>query len=153
MSASALQRAQAGDGGAFTDLVAPFRRELHLHCYRMLGSITDAEDLLQETMAAAWQGIGGFSGRSSLRAWLYRIATNRCLNAIRDGRRRPPTVPVPPFEPPEPSRRADVTWLQPFPDAWLDPTPTPRRALASKKGSVSPSSARSNDCRPVSAPP
>jgi RNA polymerase sigma-70 factor (ECF subfamily) len=117
---SALDRARAGDQAAFAALTDGYRRELHLHCYRMLGSVTDAEDLLQETMTAAWQGLEGFAGRSSLRAWLYRIATNRCLNAIRDGKRRPPPAPVPPFEPPEPSRRGDVTWLQPYPDAWLD---------------------------------
>ena len=80
----------------------------------------DAEDLLQETLIAAWRGLDGFAARSSLRAWLYRIATNRCLNAIRDSRRRPPVEPVPPFPPPEPSRRAEVTWLQPYPDAWLE---------------------------------
>jgi RNA polymerase sigma-70 factor (ECF subfamily) len=76
-------------------------------------------------MVAAWRGLGTFAGRSSLRAWLYRIATNRCLNAIRSAKRRPPAVPVPPFEPPEPSRRGEVTWLQPYPDAWLDPDPQP----------------------------
>ena len=129
VSESVLDLAQAGDQGAFTELIGCYRSELHLHCYRMLGSITDADDLLQETMLAAWRGLGGFDGRSSLRAWLYRIATNRCLNSIRDAKRRPPPVPVPPFQPPEPSRRAKVTWLQPYPDAWLDhasdPTPGP----------------------------
>ena len=74
---------------------------------------------------AAWRGLRGFAGRSSLRSWLYRIATNRCLNAIRDAKRRPPPAPVPPFEPPEPSRRAEVTWLQPYPQAWLDRAPDP----------------------------
>ncbi|MHB1510019.1 MAG: RNA polymerase subunit sigma-70 [Acidimicrobiales bacterium] len=123
MSAPVLRLAQAGDEDAFVSLTTPYRRELHLHCYRMLGSVTDADDLLQETMVAAWRGIGSFAGRSSLRAWLYRIATNRCLNAIRDTKRRPPPVPVPPFEPPEASRRGEVTWLQPYPDAWLDRTP------------------------------
>jgi RNA polymerase sigma-70 factor (TIGR02960 family) len=129
MAAPVLEFARAGDEDAFAELVAPYRRELHLHCYRMLGSVTDADDLLQETMVAAWRGLGSFVGRSSLRAWLYRIATNRCLNAIRDAKRRPPAVPVPPFEPPEPSRRGDATWLQPYPDAWLDamadPVPGP----------------------------
>lgn len=120
MSGSLLQRAQAGDQQAFADLTAPHRRELHRHCYRLLGSITDADDLLQETLVAAWRGLPGFAGRSTLRVWLYRIGTNRCLNAIRDGKRRPPTVPVPPFEPPPPSRHDAVTWLQPYPDAWLD---------------------------------
>jgi len=86
----------------------------------MLGSLTDTEDLLQETLIAAWRGLDGFAGRSSLRAWLYRIATNRCLNAIRDAKRRPPAEPVPPFIPPDPSRRGEVTWLEPYPDAWLE---------------------------------
>lgn len=125
MSASLLQFAQQGDQAAFAELMTPYRRELHLHCYRMLGSVTDADDLLQETMLAAWRHLGSFAGRSSLRTWLYRIATNRCLNAIRDTRRRPPPVPVPPFEPPAPSRRGDVTWLEPYPDGWLDPAPGP----------------------------
>ncbi len=125
MSGSLLERARSGDPEAFGELTAPFGRELHLHCYRMLGSVADADDLLQETMLAAWQGIAGFAGRSSLRTWLYRIATNRCLNAIRATRRRPPPAPLPPFEPPEPTGHSDVTWLQPYPDAWLDPTPGP----------------------------
>jgi len=89
----------------------------------MLGSLVDSEDLLQETLVAAWRGLDGFAGRSSFRAWLYRIATNRCLNAIRDGKRRPPARPVPPFSPPDPSRHGELTWLQPYPDAWLDQLP------------------------------
>ena len=86
----------------------------------MLGSIVDAEDLVQETLTAAWRGLDSFVGRSSVRAWLYRIATNRCLNAIRDNKRRRPAEPVPPFDPPPPSRRGEVTWLQPYPDKWLE---------------------------------
>jgi RNA polymerase sigma-70 factor (ECF subfamily) len=125
MSALLLERARTGDPEAFEQLTAPFRRELHLHCYRMLGSVADADDVLQETMLAAWQGLAAFAGRSSLRSWLYRIATNRCLNAIRATRRRPPPVPLPPFEPPKPTRHGDVTWLQPYLDAWLDPTSEP----------------------------
>jgi len=78
-----LERAQAGDQDAFAALTDPHRRELHLHCYRMLGSAADADDLLQESLTAAWRGLDGFAGRSSLRTWLYRIATHRCLNAIR----------------------------------------------------------------------
>lgn len=120
MSSSLLDRARTGDGHAFDELTAPHLRELHLHCYRMLGSLTDAEDVLQETLIAAWRGLDGFAGRSSLRAWLYRIATNRCLNAIRDAKRRQPAEPVPPFVPPAPSRLGEVTWLQPYPDAWLE---------------------------------
>ncbi|GIG65284.1 RNA polymerase subunit sigma-70 [Phytomonospora endophytica] len=126
MSRSVLDLARGGDERAFGELVGPHRRELRAHCYRMLGSLTDAEDLLQETLTAAWRGLAAFEGRSSVRTWLYRIATNRCLNAIRDGHRRvPPAEPVPPFVPPEPSSRGDVTWLQPFPDALLDGAPGP----------------------------
>jgi len=118
-----LQRARAGDGDAFAELVAPYRRELHLHCYRLMGSLVDAEDLLQETMLAAWRGLSGYEGRASLRAWLYRIATNRCLNAIRDHRRHVPAEPMPPFVPPEPTRRGEVTWLTPYPDSLLEGIP------------------------------
>jgi RNA polymerase sigma-70 factor (ECF subfamily) len=114
-----LGPAAAGDEAAFAGLFAAHRRELHRHCYRMLGSVTDADDLVQETMIAAWRGWADFAGRSSARAWLYRIATNRCLNAIRDGKRRPGPALAPPFAPPEPSRWGEVTWLQPYPDAWL----------------------------------
>lgn len=124
---STLDLARAGDEQAFRDLIAPYRRELHVHCYRMLGSLADAEDLVQETLAAAWRALDGFAGRSSLRAWLYRIATNRCLNAIRDTGRRPPPEPVPPFDPPEPSHRGEITWLQPYPDAWLEQVPDQAR--------------------------
>jgi RNA polymerase sigma factor (sigma-70 family) len=116
----------------FEDLVAEHRRELLVHCYRLLGSVTDAEDVLQEALLAAWRGLDGFEGRASLRSWLYRIATNRCLNALRTRGRRIPPEPQPPFQPPEPSRRGDVTWLQPYPDALLehvsdtDPSPEAR---------------------------
>ena len=89
MSADLVERARAGDGDAFRALTEPHRRELQVHCYRMLGSLQDAEDALQDTMLAAWQGLGGFEGRASLRTWLYRIATNRCLNARRSAGRRP----------------------------------------------------------------
>ena len=114
-----LSRARAGDENAFRELVDPYRRELHLHCYRMLGSLEDAEDLLQETLLATWRGLGRFEGRASLRAWLYRIATNRCLNALRDRKRRPQEVPSM-VEPPEPTRMAEPTWLEPYPDALLE---------------------------------
>jgi len=82
-----LDRAEAGDERAFRELIAPHLHELQLHCHRMLGSVIDAEDLLQETLVAAWRGLDGYAGRSSPRAWLYRIATTRCLNAIRDSKR------------------------------------------------------------------
>jgi RNA polymerase sigma-70 factor (TIGR02960 family) len=129
MSEAILERARAGDQRAFDELTDPLRRELQLHCYRMLGSLQDAEDALQETLVAAWRGLAGFEGRASMRNWLYRIATNRCLNALRDAGRRPPAAPVPPFQPPEPSRQGEPTWLQPYPDQLLeriaDPAPGP----------------------------
>ena len=116
-----MSRAQAGDGEAFRELIEPHRRELRVHCYRMLGSLQDAEDALQDTLLAAWQGLGGFEGRASFRTWLYRIATNRCLNARRSASRRPAKAwSVPEVEPPEPTRLGEVVWLEPFPDALLD---------------------------------
>jgi RNA polymerase sigma-70 factor (ECF subfamily) len=115
-----IARAQRGDGDAFRQLTDPFRRELHTHCYRMLGSLQDAEDAVQDTLLAAWQGIGGFEGRASLRTWLYRVATNRCLNLMRAISRRPRTAwPIPDVEPPEPTRLGEITWLEPYPDALL----------------------------------
>jgi RNA polymerase sigma-70 factor (TIGR02960 family) len=118
-----LERARTGDDLAFRDLTEPYRRELLVHCYRMLGSLTDAEDVLQETLLAAWRALAGFQERSSLRTWLYRIATNQCLNAMRAAGRRAPAEPTPPFQPPEPTRRGEVTWLQPYPDALLEGIP------------------------------
>jgi RNA polymerase sigma-70 factor (TIGR02960 family) len=119
VDAQVLDRARAGDEHAFAALVAPYRRELQVHCYRILGSLTDAEDVLQETLLAAWRGLDGFEGRASVRAWLYRIATNRCLNLVRAGNRRLVMDPTPPFQPPEPSRRDEIPWLQPYPDSLL----------------------------------
>jgi RNA polymerase sigma-70 factor (ECF subfamily) len=116
-----ITRARAGDGDVFRELTEPHRRELQVHCYRMLGSLQDAEDALQDTLLAAWQGLGGFDGRSSLRTWLYRIATNRCLDARRAAsRRRAKEWDVPDVEPPEPSRLGEIVWLEPFPDALLE---------------------------------
>lgn len=114
-----LKRARSGDERAFAELTSPYRRELQFHCYRMLGSVPDAEDLLQETLLAAWRALPRFEGRSSLRAWLYRIATNRCLNALRDRPPRP-EAPEPPFQPPEPTSWGDPGWLEPYPDALLE---------------------------------
>jgi RNA polymerase sigma-70 factor (ECF subfamily) len=117
-----IARARAGDDLAFEHLVDPYRRELQVHCYRMLGSLQDAEDALQETLLAAWQSFGEFEGRSSVRTWLYKIATNRCLNALRAASRRPSVSPAAPFEfdVPEPTRLGEVLWLQPYPDVLLE---------------------------------
>jgi RNA polymerase sigma factor (sigma-70 family) len=120
MVSQALDRAHSGDEAAFAGLVAPYRRELHVHCYRMLGSFDDADDALQETLLAAWRGLAAFQAKASLRTWLYRIATNTCLNLIRTASRRPQmTEPLPATAPP-PSGSNEVTWLQPYPDILLD---------------------------------
>jgi RNA polymerase sigma-70 factor (TIGR02960 family) len=121
VAAELIARARAGDGDAFQALTEPYFRELQVHCYRMLGSFQDAEDALQNTLLSAWQSLGGFEGRASLRTWLYRIATNRCLDARRAASRRPAKEwDVPGVEPPEPTRLGEVVWLQPFPDALLE---------------------------------
>jgi RNA polymerase sigma-70 factor (TIGR02960 family) len=150
MTADLLARAQTGDGDAFGQLIDPYRRELQVHCYRILGSVQDAEDALQETLLAAWRGLEGFEGRSSVRTWLYRVATSRCLNALRSGNRRPQSggplagaggqpagaggqpagVGLPPgVSFPPPNRLGEVTWLEPYPDLLLeglaDSTPGP----------------------------
>jgi RNA polymerase sigma-70 factor (TIGR02960 family) len=122
VTADLLSRAQAGDGEAFRELTEPHRRELQVHCYRMLGSFQDAEDAVQDTLLAAWQGLGGFTEeRASLRTWLYKIATNRCLNARRVASRRPAREwDMAQFEPPVPTPRDEAVWLQPFPDVLLE---------------------------------
>src|SRR5919109_3133162 len=121
VTADLITRARAGDGDAFRELTEPHRRELLVHCYRMLGSFQDAEDALQDTLLAAWRGLGGFDGRASIRTWLYRIATNRCLNALRSASRRPAKAwDNPEVEPPEPTRLGELVWLEPFPDALLE---------------------------------
>ncbi|HJQ41636.1 MAG TPA: sigma-70 family RNA polymerase sigma factor [Jatrophihabitantaceae bacterium] len=122
-AAELLELARSGDREAFTALVDPFRRELQVHCYRMLGSLQDAEDALQETLLSAWLGIEGFEGRSSVRTWLYRVATNRCLNMLRSTSRRPVTTEPLPIAAPEPTRLGEVLWLQPYPDVLLDGIP------------------------------
>jgi RNA polymerase sigma-70 factor (TIGR02960 family) len=120
-AADLISRARAGDGEAFRELTEPHRRELQVHCYRMLGSFQDAEDAVQDTLLAAWQGLGGFEGRASLRTWLYRIATNRCLNARRSAGRRPAREwNISGVEPPEPTRLGEVAWLEPYPDVLLE---------------------------------
>jgi RNA polymerase sigma-70 factor (TIGR02960 family) len=116
-----ITRARAGDGEAFRELTEPYRRELQVYCYRMLGSLQDAEDALQDTLLGAWQGLEGFEGRASIRTWLYRIATNRCLNARRSTSRRPAKEwDIAEYEPPEPTRLGEIVWLEPFPDALLE---------------------------------
>jgi RNA polymerase sigma-70 factor (TIGR02960 family) len=121
LSRTRLARAQRGDEAAFAQLTAPHHRELQLHCYRIMGSLQDAEDLLQETLLAAWRGLEQFEGRSSLRGWLYTIATNRCLNALRDKARRPQPAGFPPERAAALSESvAEISWLQPYPDAWLE---------------------------------
>jgi RNA polymerase sigma-70 factor (TIGR02960 family) len=118
----ALARARAGDDDAFRELTDPYRRELQVHIYRIVGSIQDAEDLLQETLLAAWRGLDGFEGRASVRAWLYTIATNRSLDALRASRRRPQASPRM-TDVPEPTRYAEAIWVQPFPDVLLEGVP------------------------------
>lgn len=120
MTADLIERARAGDEAAFGQLIEPHQRELMVHCYRMLGSMQDAEDALQETLLAAWRGFAGFEARSSVRTWLYRVATSRCLNALRAGSRRPPTAAVPWANTPEPTRLGEVPWLEPLPDSALE---------------------------------
>ena len=121
VTADLTARARAGDQEAFRELVDPYSRELQVHCYRILGSAQDAEDALQETLLAAWRGLGGFEERASVRTWLYRIATSRCLNALRASSRRvtmdgPQSWP----DPPEPTRLGELLWLEPYPDALLE---------------------------------
>jgi RNA polymerase sigma-70 factor (TIGR02960 family) len=120
MIETALARARAGDGEAFRELVEPYGRELQAHCYRILGSLQDAEDVLQEVLLAAWRSIGQFDGRS-LRAWLYRIATNRCLNYLRDESRRPRSADLsdPGSGRARPVRSDDPWWIEPYPDVLL----------------------------------
>jgi RNA polymerase sigma-70 factor, ECF subfamily len=127
MTSATLARAQAGDSDAFQELTDPHRRELHVHCYRILGSFQDAEDVLQETLLSAWQALDRFDGRS-LRAWLYRIATNRCLNYLRDASRRPRSSNVTgtAFPVSAATHSDDPWWLQPYPDDLIEEvTPGP----------------------------
>src|SRR5215475_7670231 len=109
MPVDLISMARAGDGEAFRELTEPHRRELQVHCYRMLGSIQDAEDALQDTLLAAWKGLAEFEGRASLRTWLYRIATHRCLDARRSvSRRQASEWNVPNVDPPTPTRLGEI---------------------------------------------
>src|SRR5215470_16883551 len=125
-----MDLARRGDSEAFGALVEPYLRELRAHCYRILGSTVDAEDALQETLLSAWRGLSGFGGQASFRSWLFRVATNRCLDVLRAWRRRSRVEPVMlDVGPPEPTRYGEVLWLQPYPDVLLegviDQTPGP----------------------------
>ena len=122
MTEQTLARARAGDQDAFRELTDPHRRELQLHIYRIVGSVQDAEDLLQETLLAAWHGLEHFEGRASVRAWLYRIATNRSLDALRAIRRRPEALQRT-SDMPQPTRYREAIWLEPFPDVLLEGGP------------------------------
>ncbi|WP_084484717.1 RNA polymerase subunit sigma-70 [Nocardia anaemiae] len=116
-----ITRARTGDHNAFRDLVQGHSHELQVHCYRILGSLQDAEDALQETLVSAWRNLGEFSQRSSLRTWLYKIATNRCLDMLRADSRRPRIAPPLPEAPlPEPTGAGDPAWLEPYPDVLVD---------------------------------
>jgi RNA polymerase sigma-70 factor (ECF subfamily) len=119
---STTEITQSGDESSFSELVERHRRELQLHCYRMLGSYEDSEDLVQETFLRAWRSRESFEGRSTFRAWLYRIATNACLDALqRKPRRLLPSQLGPPANPPLPVLPpADLPWLQPYPDHLLE---------------------------------
>ena len=112
MTADLLTRARTGDQEAFRQLVEPYRRHLQLHCYRILGSVHDAEDALQETLLSAWRGLGGFEERASVRTWLYRVATNCCLKALRSAA-GPVVGRPPPCVPPEPTRLGEVSGSSP----------------------------------------
>ena len=120
VSTDLLELATAGDQDAFRELVEPYRPELHVHCYRILGSIQDAEDALQETLLAAWRGLAGFERRASVRTWLYSVATNRALNMLRAAKRRPEVGMPPNVALPEPTRLAEPLWLEPYPDVLID---------------------------------
>ena len=116
-----VELAKAGDEAAFRELVEPYRTELHAHCYRILGSVQDAEDAVQETLLAAWRGLASFEQRASLRTWLYSVATNRALDMLRAARRRPHLkLWMPEAELPEPTRRPDPMWLEPYPDVLIE---------------------------------
>jgi RNA polymerase sigma-70 factor, ECF subfamily len=129
VDSAVVAAARAGDRLAFATLVERYRRELGVHCYRMLGSVDESEDMVQETFLRAWKNISDFEGRSTVRAWLYRIATNACLNVL-DARGRRRVLPHQLEPPSDPGRgrppRTDIAWLQPFPDRLWEPA-APRR--------------------------
>ncbi len=139
MNTVELSAARAGDAQAFSNLTEPFRHELQVHCYRMLGSLHDAEDMVQETMMRAWRRLETFEERAPLRAWLYRIATNACLDTIASRKRRllpparhAPADPGQPFQPPT----ADPEWLEPLPEGMLADTSANPEARYSEQESI-----------------
>ena len=122
MEAGVLEAAREGDEAAFARLIEPYRGQLHAHCYRMLGSVHDAEDALQETSLRAWRGLGRFEGRSSLKSWLYTIATNTCLNQIERRPKRVLPVDYAAAADPHGGPGAPVVeqvWIEPYPDELL----------------------------------
>jgi RNA polymerase sigma-70 factor (ECF subfamily) len=133
-----IAAARGGDEQAYAGLVAPYRAELQAHCYRILGSVQDAEDQVQETLLAAWRHLAGFEGRASIRTWLFRIATRRCLDALRAASRRPPVTTRPAHGGHlTPTRLGEVVWLDPYPDALLeglpDDSPGPEARYAARE--------------------
>ena len=137
MNDAALTRAHGGDEQAFAALTDPYRRELQLHRYRILGRVQDAEDAIQDTLLAAWRALDTFEERSNVRTWLYRIATNRSLNMLRDSAKRPADgtgAGELTFAPPEPTRYGEALWLEPYPDDLLEglPAATPGPELATR---------------------
>jgi RNA polymerase sigma-70 factor (ECF subfamily) len=134
-----LEAARSGDPGQFAELAEPYRRELRAYCYRLLGSLEDAEDLVQETMLRAWRRLETFEGRASFRAWLYKIATNACLDALdKASRRGLPTNTLLHANPEDalPAASSDSVWLEPFPDDWLDESTPSAEARYSLQESV-----------------
>jgi RNA polymerase sigma-70 factor (ECF subfamily) len=123
VSTELLRRAQSGDQQAFAQLTDGYRREIQLHCYRILGSTQDAEDALQETILGAWQALANYEERASIRTWLYRIATNRCLNMLRAASRRPVVASSLNSARPDPTRVGEIFWLEPYPDILLEGLP------------------------------
>ena len=135
-----LPAALAGDPAAFESLTEPYRRELLAHCYRIMGSLEDAEDLVQETYLRAWKRLNTYEGRASLRAWLYKIATNACLDALaRRPRRGLPPGLYPPADPhaPIPAPMTEPVWLEPFPDELLAPADAAPEARIESRESIS----------------
>jgi RNA polymerase sigma-70 factor (ECF subfamily) len=152
-----LAAARTGDEAAFERLVEPHRRELHAHCYRMLGSLHDTEEAMQEAMLRVWRGLERFEGRSSLRSWLYKIATNTCLDTIsRRKRRLLPEDYAPKADPHAPPGEpvTEQVWIEPYPDEMLeveDGYASPDASYEEREAVELPSSRRCSICRRASA--